>query len=311
MNAVPEHIWLNGEVVPWERATVHISSEVATRGANVFEGIRAYWLDGTGQYAVVAPREHLRRLMRSLRLLSLPCPFDEGELMAGIGEIAATMRPGDHLYLRPTVYVSRLSRTAGGQTGGEAGVATGAYITAYDVPLPSGEPIACIISSWQRPSDLVWPALVKAGAPYFGLRLAKLEAINRGADDAILLNSHGLVAEAAGSAVVVVKDGTVYSPPASDGALDSITRAMIGRMLAVEYGGRLIEKSLSKSELYGADEVFLCGTLEQIVPVGSIDSIKIGDGGTGELTKKIQDSYTAACLAAPGHHGWLSREDLA
>lgn len=302
--STPKALWFNGAVVPWATATVHVWSETAARGANVFEGIRAYWHEETRAYYALSLPEHLRRLTQSARLLRFPaCPADT-QLCAGMGQLLSALDFGEHAYLRPTLFLD----DAHGQGAGATDVSTGAYILCFRASRPAGTAaIRCGVSTWRRPNDLTLSPRVKSGAGFLSLRLARIEAAERGVDDVIMLNDRGTVAEATGANVFVVRAGVAITPPVTVGILEGITRARLLGQLPGEVGVPAVEREIGRSELYAADEIFLCSTLHEIQPVVEIDGFTVGDGKPGPVASLIRDWYLRNCEAGPrAPDGWLA-----
>jgi branched-chain amino acid aminotransferase len=300
----PKALWFNGAVVPWAAATVHIWSETAARGANVFEGIRAYWHEETRTYHALSLPEHMHRLAQSARLLRFPSGPADTQLSDGMGQLLADLGFGEHAYLRPTLFLD----DARGQGAGATDVSAGAYIVCFRVPRPAGPgTIRCGVSTWRRPGDLTLSPRIKSGAGFLSLRLARIEAAERGFDDMIMLNDRGTVAEATGANVFVVRDGVAITPPPADGLLEGITRARLLSQLPSAVGVPVAEREIGRSELYAADEVFACSTLHEIQPVTEIDGFAIGSGKTGPVTSLIRDWYLRNCEAGPrASDGWLT-----
>lgn len=288
----PTVMWWNGRVVPWKDATVHVTSEVATRGTNVFEGLRAYWQLGAGRHAVVHLDAHLRRLAQSARLVRFPeaaATEHIAQLRTGVTELVRALGPGHDLYLRPTVYIEH------GRYGWRSEeVSLGSYIAGYRADPTPSRPMSCVVSSWRRTPDSAISPLIKVGAAYQAFRLPRIEAAVRGADEAILLNSRDTVAETGGAAVFLVRDGTVVTPPLADGVLDSITRRTVIGLLRTEIGVPVVERSVPRTELYTADEAFLCGTLDEVRAIGSVDGHAL-PSPTGAVTAAVRDAYLSVC----------------
>lgn len=300
----PPLIWFNGAVVPWEHAKVHVWSEVALRGTSVFEGIRAYWQTDEERYYCLALNEHLRRLFQSARLLHFPMHLSERDLIDGIRDLLSALDFREHAYVRPTIYIDE-----GSYAYRPDKVRMGSFIGAFAVPHPpkAFAGITCCVSSWQRSSDLSLPPRVKSGAAYQGFRLPRIEADMHGYDDVILLNNRGTVAEAAGAAVFIIRDGVAITPPNSAGNLESITRNKIMDVMTHELGIQVTLRDIDRTELYIADEVFLCGTLDTILPVIAVDGIDIRTGEPGPITCLCRDRYFEICQSgrqAPA--GWLT-----
>lgn len=288
----PDTIWWNGGLVPWDHARVHVTSEVATRGTNVFEGVRAYWQAAAGHSALVHPRRHFDRLAHSARLVRFPLDqvaMHIAQMRRGIGELVAAVGNQRDLYLRPTVYVQR------GRYGWRSeDTELGSYIAAYPVDGRSDRPLSCIVSSWRRSKDLAISPLAKAGAAYQAFRLPRIEAAMAGADEAILLNDVDTVAETGGAAVFIARDGVVATPPLADAVLDGITRRVAIELLRDRFGVPVIERSIPRSELYIADEAFLCGTLDEVRAIGSIDEVEL-DSAPGPVTDAVRSRYLDIC----------------
>lgn len=298
----PEKIWFNGEVTDWEKATVHVWTETVLRAASVFEGIRAYWVADDERHYVVHLDRHLRRLRQSARLLGFPPHDFTAEFRKAVAELVIALGYREDVYLRPTVYLEK-----GAYTRDTGQMWLGTFMPLF--PAPREESITtgvtCTISSWQRAGDSVIPPRAKAAANYHAFRLARLEASERGADEAIMLNHRGHIAETGGASVFVVRDGTVVTPPTSDSILESITRESAIRLLREELGIPVVERSVDRSELLIADEVFLTGTLCEITPVREIDGTPIG--GDWPTTRALQRRYYQECLSGTRQKlGWLT-----
>ncbi|RMI28453.1 aminotransferase class IV [Nocardia stercoris] len=293
----PQSIWWNGAITDWGRARVHVASETALRGLNVFEGIRAYWRPDEQRWAVIELAAHLQRLTESARLMNIPVDSGLVERMAGgiVALLAGSAVRGADLYLRPTVYVN-----AGRYSGSADETEAGEFVACHSADPTTAESIRCIVSSWRRIPDEAMPTRAKTGAAYTAFRNARIEAIQADADEAILLSTRGVVAETPGAAVFAVIEGQLTTPPLSDGLLAGITRAAVMRIAERELGGPVVERSLTADDLAGADEVFLAGTLDEIKVVNCIDGRRIPDCSVGE---KFRGLYLAMCrgIAEPLH----------
>ncbi|MFE4516383.1 aminotransferase class IV, partial [Kitasatospora sp. NPDC056783] len=284
---VPELIWHNGKVRPWEEATVHVTSETAMRAVNVFEGLRAY-RQPDGRLAVVRLDAHLERLETSAALMHIPYPGLAAELRDGIAQLLTALDPQCDVYVRPSVYVD-----TGRYTADRMEMTTGTIVTCYPAPVRPVEPMRCIVSSRRRIADNALPTAAKTGAAYSGFRLARLEALTQGADEAILLNRHGNVAETGGAAVFAVRHGRITTPPLTDGILPSITRATV-LALAQRLGIPAEKQSLTPGDLHGADEVFVTGTLDEVRLVGQVDGHRPRHGDH-PIGSALREEYLAMC----------------
>jgi branched-chain amino acid aminotransferase len=258
----PQNVYFNGSVRPWRDATFHISTEAVTRGLNVFEGLKGYW-QGSGDFAWRTLQRHYDRMQRSARLLHIPVDFSFDEFVNACHALTrAELREEKDLYIRATLFVVE------GHYG--EGTAADLVLTAYQQEKEAPQPIDVGTSTWRRSPDLSLPARVKTSGNYIIARLARIEGKSRGYDDMILLNQSGRVAEGIAACLLMVRDGVVYSPPASEGALESITLDILAA-LAVSDGIDLVRRPIDRSELYIADELGLTGTLAEITPIRAID----------------------------------------
>jgi branched-chain amino acid aminotransferase len=275
---------MNGELVDWADAKVHVGVHGLHYGTGVFEGIRCY--DTPKGPAVFRLDEHLQRLHNSARLLYMQIPFSAEELKAACNElVGANGLP--ECYLRPIAFYGY----------GELGVA--ARGNPVEVAIMSwpwapylGEEslktgIRAKISSWQRVSPNIVPHVSKATGVYLNSMLAVTEANNAGYDEAILLTPEGTVADGSGENIFVVRDGVIYTPDLATGILPGITRDTVTQ-IAQDLGHTVVEKTLIRSDLYLADEVFMCGTAAEVTPLRSIDDYEIG---VGDVTREIQQAY--------------------
>jgi branched-chain amino acid aminotransferase len=279
-----EKIWMNGELVDWADARVHVGSHGLHYGSGVFEGIRAYETPrGT---AVFRLRDHLRRLENSARLLYMELPYTAEELRTACIElIGANGLP--ECYLRPIAFYGY----------GELGVA--ASENPVEVVIMSWpwapylgeqslrEGIRAKISSWQRVGPNVVPHVSKATGIYLNSMLAVTEANRAGYDEAILLTAEGHIADGSGENVFIVKDGTISTPDLSTSILPGITRDTVIQ-IAQDLGYTVIEKDLIRPDLFLADEVFMTGTAAEVTPVKSVDDVELG---VGPITLKLQEAY--------------------
>jgi branched-chain amino acid aminotransferase len=281
-----EKIWMNGELVDWADAKVHVGVHGLHYGSGVFEGIRCY--DTPKGPAVFRLVEHMQRLHNSARLLHMQLPFSVDELCAATRELLGTNGLPE-AYIRPIAFYGY----------GELGVAArgnpvetvimswpwGTYLGAE--ALKTG--IRAKISSWQRVSPNIVPHVSKATGVYLNSMLAVTEANNAGYDEAILLTPEGTVADGSGENIFIVRDGVLYTPDLATGILPGITRDTVTQ-IAQDLGYTIVEKAIIRSDLYLADEAFMCGTAAEVTPLRSIDDHEIG---VGPVTLAIQDAYLA------------------
>jgi len=279
-----EKIWLNGELVDWADAKIHIASHGLNYGSGVFEGIRCY---GTPRGpAVFRLRDHLGRLENSAKVLYMDLPYTLEELRSATHELIATNGLAD-CYVRPLAFYGY----------GELGVATtGNPVDVGIISFPWGaylgedsqrNGISAKISSWERVGPNVIPHVAKATGIYLNSMLATTEARRAGYDEAIMLNGDGYVADGPGENIFVVSDGVLRTPPLAMSILPGITRDTVIQ-IAQDMGHRVEETLLIRTDLYLADEVFMVGTATEVAPVRSVDDREIG---VGPITRELQQAY--------------------
>ncbi|MDD5094672.1 MAG: branched-chain amino acid transaminase [Dehalococcoidia bacterium] len=282
-----EKIWFNGKLIPWDEARVHVLTHALHYGTAVFEGMKAY--ETAAGPAIFRLREHIQRLFNSARIYQMPIPYTVDALCAASRD---TVKANGYkaCYIRPIAFYGY----------GEMGVNPrknpvdvscivwkwGAYLG--DEGVQKG--IRVMISSWQRIDSRSLPTHAKASANYANSVLAKLEAIDQGFDEAIMLNSHGMVCEGSGENLFIIKGGEIVTPPPSAGALPGITRDSV-ITIAKDMGIPVVFRDVLREELFLADEVFLTGTAAEVTPVREVNGRPIGNNGRGPLTEKIQSKF--------------------
>jgi branched-chain amino acid aminotransferase len=305
-DAPPKHAWMNGKVIPWADCVVHGRSAGAFMGANVFEGVRAYWSAAQDELFVFKHDEHLQRLARSMKTVRLEVPYTLREIGHGALDLLRANEFRQDAHFIPVAFFGMGARNF--NTLGPT-VDNGVYITAVAWPQPATlrQGVAAGVVSWRRISDDSVPPRLKAGANYQNSRLAQTEATVNGYDTAIILNQRGTVAEGPGACLMMVRDGKLVTPPVTAGILESITRATLLDLAARELGLEAVEREIDRTELYVADEVFMCGSGLEVLPVTSVDRITVGEGTRGPTTKRIQDVYFAAARGElPAYRHWLT-----
>ena len=280
-----DKIWMDGEFVAWDDATIHILTPTLHYGWGVFEGIRAY--ETPKGAAIFHHRRHMERLHRSAHILQMEVPYAVDELMDATRELLR-INELPSAYIRPLVYLGYgemgLNPMGSGVKVSIAAWSWGTYLG--DDGITNG--VRAKTSSWQRIGANMIPTGTKASGVYINSSLAKVEAIKAGYDEAILLNEHGRVAEGSGENIFAVINGTLVTPPLSEGVLAGITREAIidfARDLDIPFE----ERTLLRQDLYLADEAFYTGTAAEVVPIRSVDEREIG--GPGPVTKQLQDLF--------------------
>jgi branched-chain amino acid aminotransferase len=276
----PAFAVVNGELVPYEEVKVHISAEALTRALSVFEGLKGYWDPGSREFGIRSPRQHYERLCRSAAVLHIPVEFSYDEFRDSCLLLARSLLTVDRdMWFRTTMYVVE------GHWG--EGTLADLVVTAFHQTKDPIPPMTLTISSWRRSGDAQLPYRVKASANYVVARQARIEASERGFDDAILLNDAGRVAEATGSCVVAFRDGTVITPPPYEGALESITLDVVERICHRD--GLVYERRpLDRTELITSEEAAVAGTISELTPVSRIDAVELRVDG---VLASLRDRY--------------------
>ena len=279
-----DKIWMNGELIDWADAKIHVGAHGLHYGTGVFEGIRAY--ETPKGSAVFRLTDHLQRLENSAKLLYMDLPFTKEELRSACVDLIGANGLAE-CYLRPIAFYGY----------GELGVsAAGNPIEVVIMSWPWGtylgdegllNGVRAKVSSWQRIGPNVIPHTAKATGVYLNSMLAVTEANNAGYEESIMLTHDGYVADGSGESIFVVMNGVLYTPDLSAGILRGITRDTVIQ-IAQDLGYTVVEKNLIRSDLHIADELFMCGTAAEVTPISEIDDIAIG---VGDITKEIQKAY--------------------
>ena len=298
-----DKIWFDGQLVPWDQATVHVAAHAIQYGSSVFEGIRAYALpDGP---AVFCLEEHLDRLWASCKIYRLEIPYTRQAIRQAILD---TVRVNRHraCYIRPVIlrgwgtfnldgrscptHVSIITLEMGKYLGPDA--------------LEKGVDVG--VSSWQRMAPNTYPAAAKIGGQYINSQFITMEAVDHGYVEGIALDVSGYLSEGSGENLFVVRRGRLFTPPLANSILDGITRRCV-ITLAGEMGLEVREESIPREVLYLADEAFFCGTAVEITPICSVDGIVVGDGQRGTITARLTTAFFDITEGrVPDRHGWLT-----
>lgn len=295
-------IWFNGKLVPFEDAKIHVLSHVVHYGSSVFEGIRCYETKkGPGVFRL---REHMRRLYDSARIYRMDIPYTREELEAAVLETIVNSGLKS-CYIRPVVFRGMGSLGVNPlQNDVETFIAVwhwGAYLG--DGALENGVDVE--VASWNRMAPNTFPAMAKAGGNYLNASLVKMDAVLKGYNEGIMLNTAGYVAEGSGENLFLIRDGVIYTAPASLSILPGITRDAIFT-LARERGYTVEETLIPREALYLADELFFAGTAVEVTPIRSVDHHVVGSGKRGPITAELQDAFFDIVKNGNDPHGWLT-----
>lgn len=297
-------IWFKGQIVNVNEAFINVLAPTSQFGLNVFEGIPCYWNDEEKQLYAFRLTDHYNRLIRSAKLIQLDNKFSIEDFTNALKDVVRANEYDENLSVRQTLFVDGF-----GSWGSEGPVEM------FVAPIPRGRTSAeynkkglnCCITSWRRISDDNLSPRIKCGANYINSRAGQREALRNGYDTCIFLNQFGKVAEGPGSCFFMVKDGALITPQLTDSVLESITRDSIIQLAKDELGLKVVERTIDRTELYLADEAFLCGSAMEVTPVLSIDRYPIGNGQNGEVTEKIHKLYVDCAMGkVAGRKNWLT-----
>ena len=274
------YVWLDGRIVKWEDAKIHVLTHALHYGTSIFEGIRAYW---TGKDLLIFRLDdHIDRMFRSAKILGIKVPYTADEVRKAIIETLKANGFREDVYIRPILFVSTPTVTLDVRV---LDVSLAVIAFPFGKYLPP-EGIRATIVSWRRVSNTMLPVMAKIGGIYVNSVLALVEARSKGFDEAILMDANGYIAEGSGENIFIVRKGKIYTPPTYASILEGITRDTI-ITLATDEGIPVEERPIAREEVYIADEVFLVGTAAEVTPVVEIDGRIIGDGKPGPVTKKL------------------------
>jgi branched-chain amino acid aminotransferase len=296
------YIWMDGELVDWDDATVHVLSHGLHYGTGAFEGIRAYETDRGP--AIFRLTEHMERLARSCKALGMPVDWTVDDMVAATKKVFKANELTDG-YIRPLVFYGT------GSLGlNPAGASVHTMIATWEWGAYLGEDgitngIRVKVSSWRRiGQDSMMPNAKLTGG-YINSVQAKQEALRGGYDEAVLLNRDGFVAEGSEENLFIVRDGIVITPPLSAGVLEGLTREAVITLLR-EDGYEIVERTLARTDLYYADEMFFTGTAAEVTPIREIDDRTVGDGRPGPVTKRAQELFMETVTGKNERHDdWL------
>lgn len=296
--------YFNKQFVPLSEAKISIRTNALHYGSGVFEGIRAYWNPKEQQLYVFKLPEHYERMVNNCKVMKLKLDHDVKELCAITVDLLRRNQPREDTYIRPIAYIS--SEGLGPKLiGYETGFAV------YTIPLgdyiDTSVGIKVGFSSWRRISDNTIPARCKVTGGYVNSALARTEAIEQGYDEAIFLTQDGFISEGSAENIFLARNGSLITPDLSQDILEGITRDVLLTLCREELGLMVTERQVGRTELYVADEVFLCGTGAQVSPVIEVDRRPVGSGKMGPITARIQQLYFQAVKGDhPKYRHWCT-----
>jgi branched-chain amino acid aminotransferase len=298
------HAYFRGRIVPLAEANVNVVTHALNYGTGCFEGIRAYWNEEQDQLYLFRMREHCERFHRNCRVIYIELRQSIEELEAITLQVLRASGFREDAYIRPLAYKS------------SEGVGVRLHnleddLTIFAVPfgkyIEKEEGASACVSSWRRVEDNAIPARAKLTGSYVNSALIKTDAFLNGFDEAIVLTDDGHVSEGSAENFFLVRDGILMTPSVTDNILEGITRATVMELAQREMGVPTVERTIDRSELYGADEAFFCGTGVQIAAVVSIDHRTVGKGVIGPITRRLRDLYFEVVRGRlPPYQHWLT-----
>jgi branched-chain amino acid aminotransferase len=284
------YLWRNGKMVRWAEAMIHVNSVGHASVAAIFEGVKAYWNDDDEELYVFRLDDHLRRFLASIKMVRYGFEYSLAELQEAIQSLLRANEYRQDVYIRPYVFQAGLVRELlQPQPGKPTELIIDCWpFTAYRDPEHG---LHVCVSSWSRIADNVLPPRLKCFSNYHNGRLAAMEATVSGYDWPILLDDRGKVTEGPGACVAMVRNGVLVTPPITSSILESVTRDTVCAIARDVLGVEVQERTIDRTELYVADELFFLGTGWEIMPVKSVDRLDIGDGTVGPVTQEVQRAY--------------------
>lgn len=288
------YVFYQGEIIKESEVNIGIRSKAFNYGLGCFEGIRAYWDDEKQQLYGFRLEEHYERLLESCKALYMDIPYTVEELCRWTVELLKKNEFKTTVYIRPVVYKGsdELTPTLYGDDDNR--------VLIYCQPLGSlvdKETLKVAVSSWRRISDTMLPPRTKPTAAYLNSALASLEALQNGFDEAVFLTDAGNVCEGPGENIFIVKKGKLITPPPSDHILEGITRDLVMELAKNELGMEVVERSISRTELYNSEEVFFSGTAMEVTSIVEVDRRKVGTGEEGKICKELKEIFQDVTMA--------------
>ena len=296
--------FFEGQYVPIEQANINIMTHAFNYGTAVFEGIRGNWNEEQGELYLFKVPEHIQRIRQSAKIMRLEIRYTDEELATMVQQVAARSGYREDVYIRPMAYKS--SRAVGLRMH-NLDEEFLIFVTPFGPYLDPDAGARCMTSSWRRVEDTAIPARAKVTGIYVNNSMAKTEANLNGFDEAIMLNNDGHVSEGSGENIVMLRNGKLITPSPSDNILEGITLETALDLAKTHLGFEVERRSIDRSELYIADEVFMTGTAAHVTPITEIDRVPIGNGLPGPVSKQVQDLYFQMITGRlPQYADWLT-----
>jgi branched-chain amino acid aminotransferase len=300
----PRFAFFKGRIVPFEQATVSVLTHSFNYGTGVFGGLRGYWNDDEDQLYVFRPLDHFERVIQSAALLRIHLPYSAGELTQILGDLLRQENFRQNCYIRPLAYKS--SEMIGVRLH-EVEDAFTMFAMPFGAYIANEEGAHVCFSAWRRVDDNAIPARGKIVGAYANSALIKTDAQLAGYDEALVLNQEGHVTEASAANLFMVRRGIVYTPPPQADVLEGIVRRALITLMRDDLGLEVVERDIDRTEIYVADEVFLCGTGVQVAAVTRVEHRPIGSGVMGPVTEAVRNLFFRVVQGrVPQYRDWLS-----
>jgi branched-chain amino acid aminotransferase len=285
---LPRHAYFIGKVVPFNEAKVSVATHAFNYGTAVFGGVRGYWNEEQKKMFVFRPLDHFRRLLNSAKMMCMDVPHTPESLLGITLELLSTDGWQRDIYIRPLIYKSDLG--IGVRLHDLTDELT-IFALPYEQYMKNDTNAHATVSSWRRVDDNVIPARGKVSGAYANSALIKTEAVRAGFDEALVLTQDGHVSEGSAMNVFMLRDGLLVTPPVTDNILEGITRRSIIELAQNELGLTVVERSIDRTELFIAEELFMTGTAAQVVAITRVDFRRVGSGAMGPVTTKLRSMY--------------------
>ncbi len=296
--------FFRGQFVPLEQANINIMTHAFNYGTAVFEGVRGNWNAEQDELYLFKVRDHVQRIRQSAKIMRMGLRFNDDEAADIIQQVVEKSGFKEDVYVRPMIYMS--SEVVGVRMHNLEWDFL-VYVTPFGAYLDPDQGARCATSSWRRVDDTSIPARAKVNGLYVNNAMAKSEAQLNGFDEAIMLNQDGHVSEGSGENIVMVRNGKLITPSPSDNILEGITLETALELAAREMGLSVERRSIDRSELYIADEIFMTGTAAHLTPVVEVDRVPVGDGRPGPISKRLQSLYFSSITGRqPAYTSWLT-----
>ncbi|MBM3124126.1 MAG: branched-chain amino acid transaminase [Chloroflexi bacterium] len=283
-----KHAFFEGKIVPLSEAKINIATHAFLYGTAVFGGLRAYWNEQKKRLFVFRPYDHFRRLLHSAKMMTMRIPYDEEGLIQLTLDVLHTDDWREDIYLRPTIYKADMGI---GVKLHDLRDEFCMFVMKFQKYVRNDTDAHVTFSSWRRIDDNVIPARGKVSGAYANSALIKTDANLSGFDEALVLDHNGHVSEGSAMNVFMLRDGVLVTPPVTDNILEGITRRSVIELARNELGLQVVERSIDRTEVFIAEEMFMTGTAAQIVAITKIDHRPIGQGGMGSITTRLRELF--------------------